>query len=114
MMEEPQQEDYFNQKRIELMVQMATKGLVEQIEQLKTQVGMLKGQVEMVRSAPRPVEQKLVEAPVERPVQQFQQSASQSIEQPRTAQQAEDSTQRTGGYNSDDVSVEKFFNFGNK
>ena len=128
-----QQLDAFNQKRFELMVDMATKklqqeiaGLKDQISSLHGEMGSLKSQMDKIQiqgqqatavqsilsnqpeneSVDTKTETKIVDT---RPKEQQQQ-----IPQSGAAKNAEPIKPRYGDYVSEDVAIDKFFYFGKK
>lgn len=128
-----QQMDAFTQKRFELMIEMATKKLQQEIAALKehivsmnSEIGSLKSQVSRIQFQPqaKPVQRTLEpgdgnhagEAPKKeikivdcRPDgerhEQFQSGAAKNAEPVRP---------RYGDYEPKDVSIDKFFYFGRK
>ena len=123
-----QQLDNFTQKRFELMIEMATKklqqemlSLKEHINSLNSEIGSLKSQVNRLQfqpqnAAPRnndkadeSVQKKTVEIVDCRPEgerkQEFRSGAERNAEPVRP---------RYGDYEPKDVSIDKFFYFGRK
>ena len=129
-----QQIDAFTQKRFELMIDMATKklqqeisGLKEHIASLNSEMGSLKSQISRLQFQPQqshPVQRTLAEP------QHREQSVEQKKEvkivdcrpegerheefQSGAAKNAEPVRPRYGDYESKDVSIDKFFYFGRK
>ena len=125
-----QQVDAFTQKRFELMIEMATKRLQQEINALKehvvslnSQLGSLKSQVSRMQFQPQshPVQRTLVDSqetpqskkevkivdcrPEEERKEDFKSGA---------AKNAEPLKPRYGDYEPKDVSIDKFFYFGRK
>ncbi len=129
-----QQIDAFTMKRFELMVEMATKKLQQEINALKehisslnNELGSLKSQVSRLQFQPQQthqVQKTLVENQHEE--QNIQTKKEVKIIDCRpenerheefksgSAKNAEPIMPRYGNYNPDDVSIEKFFYFGRK
>ncbi len=132
-----QQLDAFTQRRFELMVEMATKklsqeiqGLKDQITSLNSEVGSLKSQVSRIQFQPQPhaVQRTLVE-PQSAPACREQNAAPRKeVEivdcRPEgdrkgefkggASRNSEPIKPRYGDYQPDDVSIDKFFYFGRK
>ena len=126
-----QQVDAFTQKRFELMIEMATKKLQQEVLALKehvislnSEIGSLKSQVSRLQFQPQghPVQRTLVEPQQEniqskrevkivdcRPENERHESF-----QSGAAKNAEPVRPRYGDYEPKDVSIEKFFYFGRK
>ena len=129
-----QEMDAFTQKRFELMIEMATKKLHQEIVALKehigslnSEMGSLKSQISRIQFQPQhPVQRKLVEEE-ESPVQAAAKpkkdvkivdcrpegERSASFEG-GAAKNSEPIRPRYGDYESKDVSIDKFFYFGRK
>ena len=107
---EEQGQDLFVQKRMELMVTMANQKVLSEIQQLKQVINELQQDVGMLKKRALSMPQQT--AP---PVQQQQPQPEQKPVQQQAAQSQDSRDQpRYGNFNSSDVSVEKFFYFGNK
>lgn len=128
-----QQMDAFTQKRFELMIEMATKKLQQEIASLKehiismnSEIGSLKSQVSRIQfQPPKPVQRTLAE-----PGEPNQSDGSPKKEirivdcrpdgerheqfQSGSAKNAEPVRPRYGDYEPKDVSIDKFFYFGRK
>ena len=129
-----QQLDAFTQKRFELLIDMATKKLQQEISSLKdyinslnSEVGSLKSQVSRLQFQPQqahPVQRTLVEPQQEnnsiqtkkevkivdcRPENERHQDFKSGAEK-----NSEPARPRYGNYNPEDVSIDKFFYFGRK
>ena len=134
-----QQMDAFTQKRFELMIDMATKklqqeiaGLKEHMVSLNGEIGSLKSQVSRMQFQPQshPVQRTLVE-----PQEHVQQNHQPQNIKPRkeveiidcrpegerkedfksgAERNSEPIKPRYGDYQSQDVSIDKFFYFGRK
>ena len=120
-----QQLDAFTQKRFELMIEMATKKLQQEMEVLKatisslnSEIGSIKGQISRTQFQPQhtgePSEQssegspkvKIIDCrPVGEKREEFRSSSSKNAEPVKP---------RYGDYKPEDVSIEKFFYFGRK
>ena len=130
-----EQTDAFSQKRFELMIEMATKkmqleinSLKEHIGSLNSEIGSLKSQVSRIQFAPqRAAEHRQESVSQEYQEQQSQEKREAKIVDCRPHDERTDSFQsgsaknsqepirpRFGDYQSKDVSIEKFFYFGNK
>ena len=114
--EPPPQFDYFAQKRVELMIDVANKNVLAEVNAVKQSMLQLErelidlrkrihdtqaAQVHVQREAPQPVVRQ--EAPRAVATQQFAPERKVSADVPRY-----------GHYTSNDVSIEKFFNFSGK
>ena len=125
-----QQLDAFTQKRFELMVEMATKKLQQEIQTLKehinslnNEMGSIKSQVSRLRFQPQPKTENLN---TENFVEQNFPSKEVKIVDCRpederkgefvggSAKNSEPIRPRFGDYKSEDVSIDKFFYFGRK
>ena len=126
MIAEQQQQDYFTQKRIELLIEMANKKVETEVQLVRKMVMQLEQElvelrrqmntnhqqsmqtINLVQSAPK------VEAqPVASPMHSAQQSApavSTSAQPNGVRQETAALAPRYGKYTSNDVSIEKFFN----
>ena len=129
-----QQIDIFTQKRFELMVEMATKklqqeiqGLKEHINSLNSEMGSLKSQVSRLQFQPQqshPVQRTLTESQPQIESPQVKKDAKIVDCRPEnekheefqsgSAKNAEPIRPRYGDYESKDVSIDKFFYFGRK
>ena len=134
-----QQLDAFTQKRFELMVEMATKKLQQEISALKEQMlslnsemGSLKSQISRIQFQPQqahPVQKTLFDSNQNQSEQQNQNSQPKKEVkivdcrpdnerhnefQSGSAKNAEPVRPRYGDYQPQDVSIEKFFYFGRK
>ena len=129
-----EQTDAFTQKRFELMIDMATKklhqeiaGLKEHIVSLNSEMGSLKSQISRLQFQPQqshPVQRTLAEP--QHKEQSFEQKKEVKIVDCRpegerheefksgAAKNAEPVRPRYGDYESKDVSIDKFFYFGRK
>ncbi len=99
--------DMFTAKRIELMIDVATKKLINEVQTLRGQVQKLEGEVAELRkrasnghaqSVPQPMQTQVQQ---QKPITDFPSEKKVGADVPRY-----------GNYTSNDVSVEKFFNFG--
>ena len=132
-----QQLDAFTQKRFELMVEMATKKLQQEIESLKIAFNSLNGELNSMKSqisrmqfAPQqPVHHASRQVTEEQPLIEEQSvSAKKEVKivdcRPEgerkgefvggSAKNSEPIRPRFGDYKSEDVSIDKFFYFGRK
>jgi len=129
-----QQLDVFTQKRFELIIEMTTKKLQQEINTLKEtvcsqagEINSLKNQISRLQFQPqqsRPIQRTLVETQHE--AQSMQPKKEVKIVdcrpederhenfQSRAAKNAEPARPRYGDYEPKDVSIEKFFYFGRK
>jgi len=121
-------QDYFTQKRIELMVGMANKKITSEIELMKKTVNQLEQEIIGLRNQLRqrpavsqaPISSQQVNAPAAQvSSQQAQPMQSLIQEQPIQIQAAPEKkvsrdAPRFGDYTSEDVSIEKFFNYSGK
>ncbi|MEK6942565.1 MAG: hypothetical protein AABX00_00705 [Nanoarchaeota archaeon] len=133
--------DAFSQKRMELMIDMATKKLQQEINSLKehigslnSEMGSLKSQVSRIQFQPQKAQVQRQEVSQEAPSQEDYEQQQPSQEKRETKivdcrphgertesfqggsakNSAEPIRPRFGDYQSKDVSIEKFFYFGNK
>ncbi|MBI2650541.1 hypothetical protein HYX04_04470 [Candidatus Woesearchaeota archaeon] len=132
-----QQLDVFTQKRFELMIDMATKKLQQEINALKEtacsqagEINSLKSQISRLQFQPQqshPVQRTLVEAQQQKSQNQSSQPKKEvkivdcRPEEERKAdfksgaeRNAEPIRPRYGDYEPKDVSIDKFFYFGKK
>ncbi len=129
-----QQIDIFTQKRFELMFEMATKklqqeiqGLKEHVASLNSEMGSLKSQVSRLQFQPQqshsvqrtlPESQPQIESPqVKKDVKIVDcrpENEKHEDFQSGSAKNAEPIRPRYGDYESKDVSIDKFFYFGRK
>ena len=128
-----QQIDVFTMKRFELMVDMATKKLQQEIAALKEytsslnkEIGSLKSQVSRMQfqpQQPHSVQRTLAEQNENQNIQAKKEvkivdcrpeNEKHEEFQSGSAKNAEPIRPRYGNYNPDDVSIEKFFYFGRK
>ena len=136
-----QQRDAFTQRRFELMVEMSTKKLQQEIAALKeyvsslnNEIGSLKSQVSRLQFQPpqqaHTIQRTLADPEPLAHVQQAQQDVQPKKEvkifdcrpenekhaefQSGAAKNAEPIRPRYGNYNPEDVSIDKFFYFGRK
>lgn len=128
-----QQVDAFTQKRFELMIEMATKKLQQEVATLKehvislnSEIGSLKSQVSRMQFQPQgpPVQRTLTES--NEPSESIQAKKEVRIVDCRphderheqfqsgSAKNAEPVRPRYGDYEPKDVSIDKFFYFGRK
>ena len=126
-MEQEAQLSFLMEKRLSLLVEMATKKYDREILELKAQLHQLNGELETLRSNVKSIRVEQAQQPQQQaqPIHHEHQQAQQSrpVERVSDAQIAAASNAgesvssrmaRTGNYKSEDVSVEKFFYFGNK
>ncbi len=107
--------DAFTQKRFELMVEMATKKIQQELNQVKefvsslnSEVGSLKSQLNRMQFSPHSEkkEVKIIDCrPDNEKKVEFVSGAAKNAEPVRP---------RYGNYQPDDVSIDKFFYFGRK
>lgn len=127
-----QQLDVFTQKRFELMVEMATKKLQQEIQSLKDQIfslnsemGSLKSQLSRLQFQPHAVQRTLSESEPQiesaRPVRKDVKIVDCRPDEERKSdfksgaeKNAEPVRPRYGDYEPKDVSIDKFFYFGRK
>jgi len=127
-----QQFDSFTQKRFELMIEMTTKKLQQEIAALKDyvsslnkEIGSLKSQVSRLQfqpQQPHSVQRTLAEQNESQLIQKKEvkivdcrpENEKHEEFQSGSAKNAEPVKPRYGDYQSDDVSIEKFFYFGRK
>ena len=104
-MAEQETTDYFTQKRIEMMVDLASKKVVSEVQLLRKMVMQLEQELVDLR-------QKVSIRPVQQPVQQ---AAQQPVQQQiKTERKPSQDAPRYGDYTSADVSIEKVFNYSGK
>ena len=127
-----QQLDAFTQKRFELMIDMATKKLQQEIAALKehisslnSEIGSLKSQVSRLQFQPQPQHpvQKTLNANENQNIQPKKEvkivdcrpeDERKGEFQSGSAKNAEPVRPRYGDYKPEDVSIDKFFYFGRK
>ena len=129
-------EDAFSQKRFELMIDMATKKLQQEIVSLKEalstvhmEMGSLKSQVSRIQFQPQREAARQEQSPAQsqeynEPSQEKRDAKivdcrphgerTDSFQGGSAKNSAEPIRPRFGDYQSKDVSIEKFFYFGNK
>lgn len=120
--------DILQQKQIELMVEMAVKKLELKLDAIKEEIVSIKKDVEHVKARPdvsnapvqaQPQSHDSIKVPDSVQVEGFMQVKAPTRDpMSSTAEHAKgEGTQvhpRLGNYKTEDVSVEKFFNFGRK
>src|SRR3989338_5224635 len=101
----------FEQRRMEVMLDMATKRVLAEVQKLAQDVHDVKQLVQAIQkqAAAAPSPAVAYHAPVQAAFQGMQQPVQQS--QPRGPQQQPAGSIRYGNYTSQDVSIEKFFSF---
>ena len=128
-----QQMDAFTQKRFELMVEMATKKLQQEISALKesisslnNEMGSLKSQISRIQfQPPQKVHQPFGEKEGAEPYYEAQKKKIEIVDcRPEgekkqefvsgAAKNSEPARPRFGDYKSEDVAIDKFFYFGRK
>lgn len=129
-----QQLDAFTQRRFELLVEMATKKLQQEIQTLKdsiislnSEIGSLKSQVSRIQFQPPQthiVQKTLIEPQVEEPsvppkkevkiVDCRPENERKGEFKSGAAKSSEPIRPRYGDYQPEDVSIDKFFYFGRK
>ena len=136
-----QEIDTFTQKRMELMIEMATKKLVQEINSMKehfnslnSEIGSLKSQITRLQFQPPPSPKRIVREYVEEQPETQEQNIHEQAQPQRevkivdcrpeadrkeefvsgAAKNAEPIKPRFGDYKSQDVSIDKFFYFGRK
>ncbi len=112
--QEPPQVDYFMQKRIELMIDVANKAVLSEVNMVKQTMVQLERELIDLRKrihdaqahheAPRPVQQPIMQ----------EQAAAVSAPSFTPEKKVSADVPRYGHYTSQDVSIEKFFNFSGK
>ena len=136
-----EQMDDFSQKRIEIMIEMATKKLhaevsamKEHVSTLNSEIGSLKSQINRLQFQPPPTPKRVVREYVEEVSEEQNAQAPPQVQPHRevkivdcrpeadrkeefvsgAAKNAEPVRPRFGDYKSQDVSIDKFFYFGRK
>ena len=130
-----QQPDAFTQKRFELMIEMATKKLQQEMQGLKEHVSSLNNEIGSLKSQISRMQFQAPSHPVQRTLSASQpQPETQNIEAKKevrivdcrpvnerkedfvsgAAKNSEPLRPRFGDYKSEDVSIDKFFYFGRK
>lgn len=116
-------EDYFQQKKFEIMLEMNNKKFATElsnmnatIAKLTEEIADLKRRMHDVRVSQTAAQESRAYSPppvIERPIQQTQQTTQTT---PRTEDQRVPTNPgpRTGNFKSEDVQIDKFFYFGNK
>ena len=101
--EEPAQEmDALTQKKIELIMQMSTKKLRQEVNTLKEQITALAQELSQVKTEVGSLRLKEVREEAQEPVK----------ESPKVTEKSEKEHPRHGKYSSDDVDLKKVFYFG--
>mgnify|MGYP001603490937 CR=1 FL=1 len=112
--------DYFTQTRIGVLIDVATKKLSSELVQMKDKLEALEREVTKIKTAQTVTPARTIEFPkFEQQMPQQQQSMQQPrpmMQQPQQQQRPpqQQDTPRYGNYTSQDVSIEKFFNYGRK
>jgi predicted nucleic acid-binding Zn-ribbon protein len=125
-----QQLDAFTQRRFELMVEMATKKLYQEMEELKNRVFSLQSEIGSLKSqfARAQFQQQSQSQPYKPAAEQQEQPEKKDVKivdcRPNgekksefvsgAAKNSEPVMPRFGEYKSEDVSIDKFFYFGRK
>ena len=105
-------DDYFIQKKVELMMDMNNKKISEELKNLHSMIAQLTTQVSEIK---RGLNENRFSAVREQPVEHKtvkSEEQKELIEKPKKNDEAP--KPRYGDYKSDDVSINKFFYFGNK
>ena len=104
-------DDFFLQKKIEFLMDANNKKIAKEMTNLQSMISQLHDEIkELKKNGPVHVE---AAAPVQAFVQPVQPVAPQPLPQQVTPPKpASDVRPRYGDYTSDDVSIEKFFNYG--
>ena len=98
------EQDYFVQERVNLMVEMANKKVMKELELLKSTVMQLVNEIADLR---RNVSNGHVKVEMPKPAVEEKPVEVKPVEKPQIEGQS-----RYGNYTSEDVSVDKFFYFG--
>jgi len=119
-----QQLDAFTQRRFELMIEVSTKKLQQEINSLKeyisslnSEIGSLKSQISRIQFQPHkgtPPEQSSGGVPKVKIVDCRPQEERKIDFQSGSAKNSEPIRPRYGDYKPEDVSIDKFFYFGRK
>ncbi len=115
--------DFLHQKQFELMINMASKKLEIKIENLVVEISSLKKEVEKLKAdralltVPTQSNNNTIKVPDDIQVEGFMQvkAPTRPVMSPTSEHaKGESPHPRLGNYKTEDVSVEKFFNFGRK
>ena len=116
-MEQEQQLSFLLERQLKMLIEIATKKYDSEITALKSHVATLQQDIETLRANVKSIRVEQSQAP--QPVQHVQQHSA-PVEQhhvdaaPRQNETPSMTMARTGNFKSEDVSVDKFFYFGNK
>ncbi len=124
-MDQEAQLSFLMEKRLSILVEMATKKYDREILELKAQLHQVAQELETVRSTLKNIRIEQAQAPpTQAPARQqehipqpkpFEHISNEQIAQASNAGESVSARMaRTGTYKSEDVSVEKFFYYGNK
>ena|SRR3989338_8939969 len=120
-MDQEQQLSFLLERQLKMLIEISTKKYDHEISSLKATVASLQQEIDTLRAnvksirveqAQQPVHQHAHEAPLHPVVAAAREQAPQ--EAPRPNETVSMTMARTGNYKSEDVSVDKFFYFGNK
>ena len=129
-----QQADMFTQKRFELMIDMATKKMQQEMNALKEQIGSLNSEIGSLKSQISRIQFQPQQRAVQTTLSEQQQFQTQNVQQKKdvkivdcrpegdrkeefqsgASKNAEPVRPRYGDYEPKDVSIDKFFYFGRK
>ena len=130
-----QQLDAFTQKRFELIIEMATKKLQQEMDKLKESLCSMAGEINSLKSQVSRIQFQPPQHAVQKTLGEIGESSHQAAQQPKkeakivdcrpedekkaeftsgSARNSEPVRPRFGDYKSEDVSIDKFFYFGNK
>lgn len=100
--------DYMLQKKIELMIDMNSKKLMNEIANINNAIAKLNEQIETIKK-------NIHDKPTVK-IEPIQQIEKPQVEMPHSQQGSSPAAYsvRTGNFKPEDVSVEKFFNFGKR
>jgi hypothetical protein len=115
MMVEQQGQDYFTQKRIELMIDVANKKVNSEIQLLRKMVTQLEQELlglrKQVHLSQQQTKSQVKIQQVAQPTPTMAAQVAPQAPQQATPTQKSTDQPRYGKFTSDDVSIEKFFNF---
>jgi len=123
-MDQEAQLSFLLEKKLQLLVEMATKKYDREILELKVQIHQLSQDVETLRANLKGIRAEQAQQPAHHaPTPHEEPKAAPRVERLSDQQVAQASASgesvslrmaKSGNYNSEDVSVEKFFYYGNK
>ncbi len=119
-MDQEQQLSFLLERQLKMLIEISTKKYDQEIASLKSTVASLQQDIGTLRANVKSIRTEQAQSPIHTaPIQQHVQAQPSRVEQhmdmaPRPNETPSMTMARTGNFKSEDVSVDKFFYFGNK